>query len=534
MPSLSQDATSPPMHISTLSRLDAWALSLGCILGWGAYVMPGTTFLPMAGPAGTAMAMGLGCLLLLCIAINFAYMMERRPEGCGSAYSYTRLVLGQDFAFLCAWAIGMAYLSLIWANATAFTLIARHLCGSVVQWGPQYSILGYDVYFGEGLVSLTILVLFGLISAFGGRLVPRLQTVLVIVLLLAVTGCFSISFAKAGWQFSAFAPAFATGRPPVAQVLGIIGLIPWAFVGFESIAHSAGDFRFPVKKSLPIMVLAICTGAVVYIALTCLATLAVPDCFANWQEYVDSLDHLNGTTGLATFNAAQNAMGDSGLILLGIAMLATLATSLLGFYRATARLISTLAKDGLLPQRLAVWQADGTPRAAVFAVMVLSAAVPFLGRITIAWITDISTICVSIAYLLTSACCWVLAQNNKQRHIMFTGAMGVCIAALAFIIPLVPNLWNSNTLTTESYLMLAAWSCSGLIAYHLAMWQGRQRHLGQSPLIWIVMLFLLFFAMGMWAKNVVYDAIDTANKEITHIHSIGLGVDKPKIPETNQ
>ena len=37
---------------------------------------------------------------------------------------------------------------------------------------------------------------------------------------------------------------------------------------------------------------------------------------------------------------------------------------------------------------------------------------------------------------------------------------------------------------------------------------------------------LLFFAMGMWAKNVVYEAIDTANKEIARIHSIELGVDK--------
>ena len=526
MPSLSQDTTSPSMRTSTLSRLDAWALSLGCVLGWGAYVMPGTTFLPMAGPAGTAIAMGLGCLLLLCIAANFAYMMERRPEGCGSAYSYARLVLGHDYAFLCAWALGMAYLSLIWANATAFTLIARYLCGPVFQWGPQYSILGFDVYFGETLVTLAILVLFGLISAFGGRLVPRLQTLLVIVLLLAVTTCFSISFAKAGWHISAFAPAFATGRPPVAQVLGIAGLIPWAFVGFETIAHSAGSFRFPPQKSLSIMVLAICTGAVVYIALTCLATLAVPDCYANWQEYVANLENLRGIVGISTFHTAKSAMGDLGLVLLGIAVLATLATSLLGFYRATARLISAMAKDGLLPQRLAVWQADGTPRAAIFAIMTLSAVIPFLGRTAIVWVTDISTICVSIAYLHTSACCWVLAKNNQQRHIMFTGAMGVCIAALAFIIPLVPNLWNSNTLTTESYLVLAAWSCSGFIAYHLAIWRGRQRHLGKSPLMWIVMLFLLFFAMGMWAKNVVYEAIDTANKEIARIHSIELGVDK--------
>ena len=37
-----------------LSALGAWALAFGCSVGWGAFVMPGTTFLPIAGPAGTA------------------------------------------------------------------------------------------------------------------------------------------------------------------------------------------------------------------------------------------------------------------------------------------------------------------------------------------------------------------------------------------------------------------------------------------------------------------------------------------------
>ena len=35
-----------------LSPLNVWALALGSIIGWGAFVMPGNTFLPNAGPAG--------------------------------------------------------------------------------------------------------------------------------------------------------------------------------------------------------------------------------------------------------------------------------------------------------------------------------------------------------------------------------------------------------------------------------------------------------------------------------------------------
>ncbi len=47
-----------------LSRLDVWAISLSCIIGWGAFVMPGTTFLPVAGPVGTAIAMIIGALIM--------------------------------------------------------------------------------------------------------------------------------------------------------------------------------------------------------------------------------------------------------------------------------------------------------------------------------------------------------------------------------------------------------------------------------------------------------------------------------------
>ncbi|MCR4576276.1 MAG: hypothetical protein K5787_21165 [Lentisphaeria bacterium] len=40
-----------------LSPLGVWSLALGCAVGWGAFVMPGTTFLPIAGPLGTAIDM---------------------------------------------------------------------------------------------------------------------------------------------------------------------------------------------------------------------------------------------------------------------------------------------------------------------------------------------------------------------------------------------------------------------------------------------------------------------------------------------
>ena len=36
-----------------LSMFAVWGLSFGYAVGWGAFVMPGTSFLPGAGPLGT-------------------------------------------------------------------------------------------------------------------------------------------------------------------------------------------------------------------------------------------------------------------------------------------------------------------------------------------------------------------------------------------------------------------------------------------------------------------------------------------------
>ena len=49
----------------SLSMLDVWSISLGCMVGWGAFVMPGTTFLPVAGPLGSVIAVFAGIILNL-------------------------------------------------------------------------------------------------------------------------------------------------------------------------------------------------------------------------------------------------------------------------------------------------------------------------------------------------------------------------------------------------------------------------------------------------------------------------------------
>ena len=66
------------------SALDIWSLAFGCCIGWGCFVMPGTTFLPLAGTVGTLVAMALSACIMLVIACNYHYMVNRFPDNGGS------------------------------------------------------------------------------------------------------------------------------------------------------------------------------------------------------------------------------------------------------------------------------------------------------------------------------------------------------------------------------------------------------------------------------------------------------------------
>ena len=114
-----------------LSQLDVWAYAFGLIVGWGAFVMPGTTFIPLAGPAGAVLALALGAGLMLVVAANYSYLMRLR-HGFGGVYAYTKEAFGDDHAFLCAWFLCLSYISILFLNATALSVVARLLMGGAL------------------------------------------------------------------------------------------------------------------------------------------------------------------------------------------------------------------------------------------------------------------------------------------------------------------------------------------------------------------------------------------------------------------
>ena len=305
--------------------------------GLGILCQPGTTFLPIAGPAGTALGLGLGGIVMLILAVNFNYLMNKYPE-CGGIYTYTKKAFGYDHGFLSAWFLVLTYIAIIWANATALPLIARTVLGDTFRFGKLYQIAGYDIYLGE--------------------------------ILLAV---------------------------------GALILAPWAFVGFESITHSAAEAKYSLKKSFRIMAVAVITAAVAYILLSLLAVTARPDDTSSWVDYTGKLDGFTGTASQPTFFAAQSALGDTGSIILGVAALGAILTGLIGNYIALSRLLSSLSDDGLFPAWIGKKDDRHVPKRAILGILLISSFLPFFGRTAISWIVDVTTVGATVAYALASA-----------------------------------------------------------------------------------------------------------------------------------
>ena len=487
-----------------LSPLAVWALAFGCAVGWGAFVMPGTVFLPIGGPLGVALGMTLGAIVMLIVGYNYHYMMNRYPDT-GGTYTFAKRVLGYDHGFLGAWYLLLVFVAIIWANATALPLVFRNLLGNTFQVGLHYQMAGFDVYLGEILLSLGAIYFFGFLCMKGGKLAASLQIAMALLLFGGVCTGFLAALGEYGTALLQTAPAFPPDASPLSAVLGITVLAPWAFAGFESISNSTEEFSFSPRKTFAMMAAAVITGAMAYIFLSFIAVSATPKFYETWPYYLNDLKNLSGLVALPTFHSVNMLMGQAGLLLLGGTIIAGVVTGLIGNTIGASRLLYSIARDDLLPRWFTRLNATGTPRNAILFIMLISLPIPFFGRTAISWIIDVNTIGATIAYAYTSIVAFQSARTDGNTLVCITGAMGCLISALFFFYFIVPGPWSISALATESYMILIVWSILGFTFLHYIFQRDDKRRFGQSTITWIVLLAMIFVTSTLWLKQATQD-----------------------------
>ena len=516
-----------------LSPIHVWALAFGCAVGWGAFVMPGTIFLPTAGPLGVAIGMAIGAVIMLVIGLNYHYMMNRYPDA-GGTYAFGKHVFGYDHGFMGAWFLLLVFVAITWANATALPLVFRNLLGTTFQVGFHYQLAGYDVYLGEVLLSLFAIWIFGGLCMRGGRLAARFQTLMALLLFGGIFIGFLSTVSKNGFSSLMPEPVFTPDRSPALAVLAIVAIAPWAFSGFESISNSTEEFRFSPKKTFAIMIAAIATSVFSYVFLSCSAVSCIPKVYGSWPYYLHDLGNLTGLAALPTFHAANVLLGTPGLLILGLTIIAGIVTGLVGNTIGASRLLYAMARDNLLPAWFTRLNGTGTPRNAVLFIMLISLPIPFCGRTAISWIVDITTIGATIAYAYTSAIAYKSAREAGDSLVQFTGILGSFISAFFFLYFMVPSFLSVGALETESYLILILWSLLGFALFRYVFHRDTENRFGRSTVVWINLIALLFLTSTLWLRQSIHDTTAHALKNLDAYYMEELQSHGIRLDETEE
>ena len=469
-----------------LSPMHVWALAFGCVVGWGSFINPGKKFLPNSGVAGTAIAMVLGAMVMIIIAFSYAYMVPKYPKA-GGEFTFTKACFGKTTAYLCGWFLLAAYLTNVPMNSTAIGLIVDGLDGpfDILKWGFHYRIAGFDVWAGEMILAMAILILFGILNILGVEKAGILQTILAAllggsVLILTIAALVSSKATTANmipwWGFdkTAAAAALADGSYTTAEVfaheggagitsaiLATFAIAPWAFVGFDTIPQAAEEFKFSYKKVSLIMVVAILFGCFVYTANNTIAAAALE----NWPDLIVE----SSTTPWLLLAAAERLLGLPGKILVGTAVSSAVLSGIMGFYLASSRLMYSMSRDGYLPEWFGVVDAKhGTPKNALIFCILISLSGPVLGREALGWFVDMSAIGASIGYFFTCASSLVTMRRDGDGSTFLKAVawIGVVISVAFMVLQLVPIPGLSGVhFGKESYLLLIVWIVLGIIFY---------------------------------------------------------------------
>jgi len=392
------------------------------------------------------------------------------------------MCFGKNAAFLCGWFLVVAYLSNVPMNSTAIGLIVDGLDGeaNILKFGFHYQIAGFDVWMGEMILAMSILVLFGWLNIIGVQKAAIVQTVLSSLLVIsAVTLCLTGIFsAKAtginmepvwGFDKSAAMAAGATtaeiGSYAHVGTSGVLGAIlatfaiaPWAYVGFDAIPQAAEEFNFSFKKVSVIMIVAIVFGCFVYTSNNTVAAAALE----NWPDRV-----MAGEWVLLV--AAEELLGTFGKVLIGIGVSCAVLSGIMGFYLASSRLMYSMSRDGYLPKWFGVVDKKyGTPKNAMIFCVIVSLSGPILGREALGWFVDMCAIGASIGYFFTCASTLVTAKRDGDgsAFLKLMAGVGVAFSVAFMILQLIPIPGISGVhFGKESYYLLIVWVVLGLIFY---------------------------------------------------------------------
>lgn len=442
--------------------IDVLAVALGSIIGWGCFVMPGNSFLPAAGPIGTFIGLFLAAIMAYIIAQSYSYLIRKYPVE-GGEFEYVTQAFGKKHAFICGWFLVLAYISFIPLNGTAIGLITRYLLpGTILQKTHLWNIGGFDVYLGEIILTMIIVVIFMFINIKAVKVAFMSQTFLAIAqtAIIIIFPIVIIATGHANFDYMRPLMTGSRGESVFSGIAVILSMAPWAFVGFDVIPQVCEEYDFDQAKARTLMISTIAAAWIMYSCSTITTAIVQQEGFASWSDF------LNSNPFWATGAAVEKALGKPGLYILGFAMACAVLSAINGFFIASARLIAAMAKRKALPSVFAKRnEGDGAPVAAVLFVGIIALFAPWFGRSALAWIVDMTSLGTSVVFLYVCLAAMKFAKNEGNEKMRKWGIAGMICSVIFIALMVIPG--SAAALYKQAWIMLAIWVVLGIIFWSI-------------------------------------------------------------------
>jgi len=457
----------------SLSPANIWAVALGSIIGWGAFIQSPNWMVKAGGPLPLTLGFIIGGLLMLVIGVSYAYMIGKFPVA-GGEFAYAYVGFGPVASYVCGWMLSLGYFSIVALNATAVPVLFSILTPGLLQHGFLWTVAGYDVYIGEILVSVALIWIFAYVNIKGVKSAGNMQLILCGLLVSAVVLILVGTFVTGNFHMENLTPAM--GYNDVSLISGIIVVVamaPWLFVGFDCIPQAAEEYNFPANKTFMLIFSAIAIGAFIYAALAVVTASVIP-----WLE-MEQLE-VSWRTGAMI----QQALGFAGLLFVVIAVLAGMFTGMNGFYMAGSRLIFGMSRARMLPKWFAyIHPVHKTPSHNIIFMAIVCSVAPFVGREALNWVVDMASMGTAFGYFFTAAGAYMvltkgLMPKSEDDISPVVAASGALIAVIIVLLMCVPG--SPAFLSVPCWSALFVWVAMGAIFYAVGMKRFRHTTAGMA------------------------------------------------------
>ena len=457
------DAMLAPHSGPGLKKTLGWphlmALGVGAIVGTGILTLIGVGA-GLAGPA-VLISFALAGLVCACAALAYAELSTIMPAS-GSAYTYSYAALGEIFAWVVGWSLILEY-------SLVVSTVAVGWSGYAV---PFLAGLGIDLPFAltvgphveGGLINLPAIFIIAIVTGLlllGTKESATLNAILVFVKIAALV--VFVAIAMPHFDTANFTPFMPHGfGAPFVQtgVMAAAAIIFFAFYGFDAIATAAEETKKP-ERDLAIGIIGsmvVCT--VLYIVVAAAAIGAAPvDSFSNSPEPLSLIMRGLGQGAAAQWIAA--------------AAVIALPTVLLAFLFGQSRIFLGMARDGLLPQRLARISSRGVPAAVtIFTAVVVAILASLLPLDELASLANAGTLA---AFCAVGVCLTILRLREPGRERKFKAPLWP-VVALITVVGCVIFFLSLKPVTQWGFLI---WNAIGLVIYFV--WSSKNAVLGKAP-----------------------------------------------------